>query len=1199
MLSISFSNGLPVLQSNIITDCGYDGIALSGQFSKRLYLNQEYLFFDNDYNFESMGYSYKLVDDLIIKGKVVTVDSGATIDLGGHQLLVNAINYGSGECYDGYFQALHCNFINSASEQSQIYYEGIRSNETNYICGGEFAECSFQNIEIYVDKYANPVFYECDFVGDGDGIAFTSELGSQPTIQNNSISNYEYPFLIQSNGLPVIENNTVNCNINRIALAGEFASAYFMENIFHYFADDYLLGNYGYSYDLIDDVFIIGKTLIADLGTIVYLNSKTIHVQPLVLEPLLPSNGNLNAESVTFYGDDYLESTIRFNGNQENPSSGALTNCQFTNVKVECAKYAFPDIRNCNFNSNGLGIALCSCLGSNPVIESNTIENYEYPFYISSNADLDLNNNTVNNCGFAGIGISGDFARRHYDFASNTFLNFDQDYILRDHGYPYQFTEKVQIKGKKLVIDKGLFLSLNGFDLYIMFDYLDYTTAANGDISADLVYFTGDDSLESEIFFKGTEYYSVEYKTHGQLDNCHFNQVNLNFVENSDPTVSNCTFFSNGNGTAIKLLNNSQATIQNSIVSGYANGIENFHASSAVINSNDLLNCTDYAVYNRSTTLFDISGNYWGHITGPTHPDNPGGKGQLIHGNVNFIPFLTQPSNIQDYDISINEIMYAPASDNMGTEFIEIYNNEQNAIDLHGWMLNGAVNFTFPDFILLPNEYVIVCRDSLKFVDLYGIRENLFQWVSFQFESELNELMLFDDYGALQDIVEFGKIDPWPTCSIESGHSIELIDVSMDNNLPESWQLSDAVYAPYGTPGCLNSVNQTGNHSPYILSQPDTLLYTNSPWSYPVQAVDQEQNISKYLLETNAGFLKMDSTSGILTGTPTANDTGSYYIKITVQDLNNAMVVQEFMIRVISIDPKIVINELYFGNDFTQEDSTDFVELINNDTLSIDLGGWNLSGLNSYTFNSNTILAPGEFFVIRSKQQSNSAKHSQKVSSMDFTNISVTLKDVHNTTIDSVDIDRFGSWYYDLAVGGCSAELVHPSIDNNLDYAWLPSEQPGGTPGQKNSNNIDVMNYPPSRINLISPNGDTVATSVEFHWESAYDYDGDIVNYTLMICGTDWDTTFTNLQDTMFVFNVSDELFTTLTEITWSVYATDEFYSTPCMTPYHFYIGMPVPPLLPRNCASSPCRRCRPDWASAWVPTVRPLWCAREGPFPS
>jgi len=54
-----------------------------------------------------------------------------------------------------------------------------------------------------------------------------------------------------------------------------------------------------------------------------------------------------------------------------------------------------------------------------------------------------------------------------------------------------------------------------------------------------------------------------------------------------------------------------------------------------------IANNTDYGLHNDGVQYVDARNNWWGHESGPQHPDNPDGQGQLIQGNVTFDPWST------------------------------------------------------------------------------------------------------------------------------------------------------------------------------------------------------------------------------------------------------------------------------------------------------------------------------------------------------------------------------------------------------------------------------------------------------------------------------------------------------------------------------------------------------------------------------
>ena len=63
------------------------------------------------------------------------------------------------------------------------------------------------------------------------------------------------------------------------------------------------------------------------------------------------------------------------------------------------------------------------------------------------------------------------------------------------------------------------------------------------------------------------------------------------------------------------------------------------------IEGNDFHNNSDYGVYNNAGTEVAALGNWWGSSAGPTHPTNPGGKGDRVSDKVNFAnPLLSQPA---------------------------------------------------------------------------------------------------------------------------------------------------------------------------------------------------------------------------------------------------------------------------------------------------------------------------------------------------------------------------------------------------------------------------------------------------------------------------------------------------------------------------------------------------------------------------
>ena len=135
----------------------------------------------------------------------------------------------------------------------------------------------------------------------------------------------------------------------------------------------------------------------------------------------------------------------------------------------------------------------------------------------------------------------------------------------------------------------------------------------------------------------------------------------------------------------------------------------------------------------------------------------------------------------------ISEIMY----NNPGTdeyEYLEIFNNDSEAVNMEGYTFTEGIEFTFPAFTLMPGEYVVLATDSVLFEMAYGI-------TPFQFEGALNnggeDVELRDAGGNVVDIVDYLPDTPWDSDANGTGAPLILCDVDADNNDPANWQASN------------------------------------------------------------------------------------------------------------------------------------------------------------------------------------------------------------------------------------------------------------------------------------------------------------------------------------------------------------------------------------------------------------------------
>ena len=142
----------------------------------------------------------------------------------------------------------------------------------------------------------------------------------------------------------------------------------------------------------------------------------------------------------------------------------------------------------------------------------------------------------------------------------------------------------------------------------------------------------------------------------------------------------------------------------------------------------------------------------------------------------------------------INEINYNSSDSFNPDDWVELYNNSNDTIDITSWLLKDEKDdhiFIIPsNTILLPDQYIILCKDTIKFIDAFP--DVLFKYGDFGFGlgGGSDAIRLFDANGTLADFVEYDDDLPWPLSADGEGPTLELKNPSLDNLLPENWMAS-------------------------------------------------------------------------------------------------------------------------------------------------------------------------------------------------------------------------------------------------------------------------------------------------------------------------------------------------------------------------------------------------------------------------
>ncbi|MGC8864656.1 MAG: PKD domain-containing protein [Bacteroidales bacterium] len=139
-----------------------------------------------------------------------------------------------------------------------------------------------------------------------------------------------------------------------------------------------------------------------------------------------------------------------------------------------------------------------------------------------------------------------------------------------------------------------------------------------------------------------------------------------------------------------------------------------------------------------------------------------------------------------DANIVITEIMYNPPE--IGTdslEFIELYNNGSNSVDLDGFYFSDGVTYTFPPTIMEPGSYLVVAVNAQAMQHTFGVTAQ--QWTSGALNNGGELIRLKDKFGFTVDSVYYDDALPWDTLADGWGPSLTLCDPNANNALAESW----------------------------------------------------------------------------------------------------------------------------------------------------------------------------------------------------------------------------------------------------------------------------------------------------------------------------------------------------------------------------------------------------------------------------
>lgn len=166
-----------------------------------------------------------------------------------------------------------------------------------------------------------------------------------------------------------------------------------------------------------------------------------------------------------------------------------------------------------------------------------------------------------------------------------------------------------------------------------------------------------------------------------------------------------------------------------------------------------------------------------------------------------------------------------------------------------------------------------------------------------------------------------------------------------------------------------------------------------------------------------------------------------FSVEVHQQSLGSSDITFDFEAKAEFVtDPGIPATKSRPGN-------TQWIELYNRGTETIDLSNWDFGEGIDFTFPDGTTLAADSYLVISNDPATLASQHpgitilgpfEGRLSRRSET---VTLRDEHNNPADTLRYFDGGAWPEKADAGGSTMELIDPNADNSLPAAWADSDE--------------------------------------------------------------------------------------------------------------------------------------------------------------
>ncbi len=164
-------------------------------------------------------------------------------------------------------------------------------------------------------------------------------------------------------------------------------------------------------------------------------------------------------------------------------------------------------------------------------------------------------------------------------------------------------------------------------------------------------------------------------------------------------------------------------------------------------------------------------------------------------------------------------------------------------------------------------------------------------------------------------------------------------------------------------------------------------------------------------------------------------------------------------------DSVVTFNEIFYHPPdpvlLATSAAPEWIELYNQMSIRVDLGGWTLRGGISYTFPEGTVMEPGAYLIVSAIAGSPPGAWGPFAGKLDNAGEEIRLHERWGRLMDRISYGDSGSW--PSAPDGTGPSLAKSNRDAGSEAAtsWTSSAQTGGTPGAEN---FPVLPETPPRL---------------------------------------------------------------------------------------------------------------------------------------